>query len=88
MTGVAAPRPGGIVCPLVTPLTAEGRLDEDVLRGLIEALVPTLDGLFVLGSSGELTWLPDEIALSVSRTSPWTMSAGGSRSMSGSGTRA
>ena len=61
----AAPRPGGIVCPLVTPLTADGRLDETVLRGLIDALVPDLDGLFVLGSSGELTWLPDEISLRV-----------------------
>lgn len=67
MTRVAAPRPGGIVCPLVTPLTAEGRLDEDVLRGLIDALVPDLDGLFVLGSSGELTWLPDEISLRVAQ---------------------
>ena len=67
MTGVAARRPGGIVCPLVTPLTASGRLDEDVLRGLIDALVPDLDGLFVLGSSGELTWLPDDVALRVAR---------------------
>ena len=57
-----AARPGGIVCPLVTPLTAVGRLDEPVFRALIEALVPDLDGLFVLGSSGELTWLPDDVA--------------------------
>ena len=48
-------------------MTADGRLDEGVLRGLIDALVPTLDGLFVLGSSGELTWLPDEMALRVAR---------------------
>lgn len=67
MSRASAPRPGGIVCPLVTPMTAEGRLDEAVLRGLIDALVPTLDGLFVLGSSGELTWLPDEMALRVAR---------------------
>jgi 4-hydroxy-tetrahydrodipicolinate synthase len=38
-----------------------------VLRDLIDALVPTLDGLFVLGSSGELTWLPDEMAVRVAR---------------------
>jgi dihydrodipicolinate synthase/N-acetylneuraminate lyase len=55
-------RPGGVVCPLVTPMTDRGRLDDDVLRALIEALVPSLDGLFVLGSSGELTWLPDDVA--------------------------
>jgi 4-hydroxy-tetrahydrodipicolinate synthase len=60
-------RPGGIVCPLATPLTAEGRLDEPVLRELIDALVPDLDGLFVLGSSGELTWLPDDVAERVAR---------------------
>jgi 4-hydroxy-tetrahydrodipicolinate synthase len=63
--GVA--RPGGIVCPLVTPLTPAGGLDEPVLRSLIDALVPDLDGLFVLGSSGELTWLRDDIALRVAR---------------------
>jgi dihydrodipicolinate synthase/N-acetylneuraminate lyase len=67
MTRTAAPRPGGIVCPLATPLTVDGRLDERVLRGLIDALVPALDGLFVLGSSGELTWLPDDTAIDVAR---------------------
>lgn len=51
----------------VTPLTADGRLDENVLRGLIDALVSALDGLFVLGSSGELRWLPDETAIRVAR---------------------
>ncbi len=64
---VAVRRPGGIVCPLATPLTADGRLDEAVLRDLIDALVPDLDGLFVLGSSGELTWLPDDVAERVAR---------------------
>lgn len=67
MSGVATPRPAGIICPLVTPLTSDGRLEKTVLRGLIEALVPDLDGLFVLGSSGELTWLPDDIAVAVAR---------------------
>ncbi|HEY7968410.1 MAG TPA: dihydrodipicolinate synthase family protein [Candidatus Limnocylindrales bacterium] len=67
MSGVAAPRPAGIICPLVTPLTSDGRLEETVLRALIEALVPDLDGLFVLGSSGELTWLPDDVAVGVAR---------------------
>ncbi len=67
MSPAVAPRPTGIVCPLVTPLTADGRLNEPVLRGLIDALVPDLDGLFVLGSSGELTWLPDDVALRVAR---------------------
>jgi dihydrodipicolinate synthase/N-acetylneuraminate lyase len=65
MTSTAVRRPGGIVCPLVTPLTPDGSLDEGVLRALIDALVPRLDGLFVLGSSGELTWLRDDVALRV-----------------------
>src|SRR5258705_7512053 len=67
MTRTIARRAGGIVCPLVTPLTADGRLDEGVLRGLIDAIVPDVDGLFVLGSSGELTWLPDEMAVRVAQ---------------------
>ena len=43
----------------------DGHLNERVLRDLIDALVPDLDGLFALGTSGELTWLPDEVALRV-----------------------
>ena len=43
-------------------MTANGRLNEPVFRALIDALVPDLDGLFVLGSSGELTWLSDDVA--------------------------
>ena len=65
MTGTTAPRPGGIVAPLVTPLLPDGGLDERVLRDLVDALVPDLDGLFVLGSSGELAWLRDEVAVRV-----------------------
>lgn len=67
MTGVTAPRPGGIVVPLATPLRPDGRLNEPVLRDLVDALVPDLDGLFALGSSGELAWLPDDVALRVAR---------------------
>jgi dihydrodipicolinate synthase/N-acetylneuraminate lyase len=58
-------RPGGIVCPLATPLLPDGTLNEPVLRAHIDALVPDLDGLFVLGSSGEHPWLRDEVALHV-----------------------
>ena len=62
MTRVLAPRPGGVVSPLVTPMKPEGSLDEAVLRGLIDALAPSPDGLFVLGSSSELPWLPDALS--------------------------
>jgi 4-hydroxy-tetrahydrodipicolinate synthase len=47
---------------MATPLTADGELNEPVFRALLEALIPDLDGVFVLGSSGELTWLPDPVA--------------------------
>lgn len=67
MIDTAASRPGGIVCPLVTPMSTDGRLEESVLRDLVDALVPDLDGLFVLGSSGELVWLPDDVGLRVAR---------------------
>lgn len=59
--------PGEIVCPIVTPLTPAGVLDEGVMRQLIDALVPDLDGLFVLGSTGELAWLLDDVALRAAR---------------------
>jgi dihydrodipicolinate synthase/N-acetylneuraminate lyase len=65
VTGTTAPRPGGIVCPLATPLLSDGSVNEPVLRALIDALVPDLDGLFALGSSGELPWLREEVALRV-----------------------
>jgi 4-hydroxy-tetrahydrodipicolinate synthase len=67
MTTPSIRRPGGIVCPIATPLTPDGLLDEGVFRALIDALVPDLDGLFVLGSSGEMTLLTDETALRVAR---------------------
>ena len=38
-----------------------------MFRALIDALVPDLDGLFILGSSGELTWLPDDVAQQVAQ---------------------
>jgi 4-hydroxy-tetrahydrodipicolinate synthase len=65
VTRTTASRPGGVVVPLATPLLPDGNVNEAVLRGLVDALVPDLDGLFALGSSGEMTWLPDEVALRV-----------------------
>lgn len=57
-----ARRPEGVICPVATPLTESGSLDEDVFRAHLEALLPDLDGLFVLGSSGELARLTDATA--------------------------
>ncbi|MCZ6553017.1 MAG: dihydrodipicolinate synthase family protein [SAR324 cluster bacterium] len=52
----------GVVPPAVTPLTAGGDLDGDGLAALIEHFISAeVDGLFMLGSSGEAYVLPDEV---------------------------
>jgi dihydrodipicolinate synthase/N-acetylneuraminate lyase len=54
--------PGGIICPLASPLLDDESLDVKGLRRLIETILPDLDGIFVLGSSGEFAMLSDEEA--------------------------
>ena len=50
----------GVVPPVVTPLTAEGEVDLESLDRVVEVLVSAgVDGLFVLGSSGEVAYLTD-----------------------------
>ncbi|WP_419999573.1 dihydrodipicolinate synthase family protein [Streptomyces boninensis] len=50
----------GVVPPLCTPLTAEGEVDTESMRSLAEHLVGAgVDGLFLLGSSGETAYLSD-----------------------------
>jgi 4-hydroxy-tetrahydrodipicolinate synthase len=52
----------GVVPPLVTPLTADGSLDVASFERLIESqLAAGVDGLFVLGSSGEVGLLTDAV---------------------------
>lgn len=58
-------RPHGVVVPVVTPLEADESLNEPVLRDFLDALIPEVDGVFVLGSSGEATSLPDATAVRV-----------------------
>jgi 4-hydroxy-tetrahydrodipicolinate synthase len=53
---------GGIMPPLVTPLTEEGRLDEVGLRRLVEyVLAGGVHGVVVLGSSGETALLTPDV---------------------------
>ncbi len=54
--------PGGIVCPIVTPLTEDERLDVPALHRLLDRILPDLDGLFVLGTSGEYALLRPQVA--------------------------
>jgi len=56
---VSGIRPAGVIVPLATPLTDEERVDGPALDGLIDHLLPDVDGVFVLGSSGEFALLDD-----------------------------
>ena len=53
---------GGTICPIATPLTSDGELDRRSLIRMVGALVPDLDGVFVMGSSGEAPWLESRVA--------------------------
>ncbi|AOZ72748.1 dihydrodipicolinate synthase family protein [Boudabousia tangfeifanii] len=51
----------GIIPPVLTPLNADGSVDEAALTKLVNYLIDSgVDGLFVLGSSGEVVYLTDE----------------------------
>ena len=50
----------GIVPPVVTPLRPDGSLDADSLDRLVDHLIDAgVDGLFVLGSSGQVAYFTD-----------------------------
>jgi dihydrodipicolinate synthase/N-acetylneuraminate lyase len=54
----------GAVVPLVTPFTAQGTLDEAALDRLVDAqLAGGVDGIFVLGTTGEGAHVPREFRL-------------------------
>lgn len=51
---------GGVVPPVLTPLTAEGELDVPSLESLLSRLLSAgVDALFSLGSSGEVAFFDD-----------------------------
>ncbi len=54
--------PDGLIVPILTPLTPSGAIDESASELLIEYLLrEQVNGLFVLGSSGEGDSLPTEL---------------------------
>jgi 4-hydroxy-tetrahydrodipicolinate synthase len=56
-----SPRLGGIIPPVITPLRPDRSVDVASLARLIEWLVSAgVDGIFVLGSSGEAPFLTEE----------------------------
>lgn len=51
----------GIIVPLVTPFTAHGQVDEESLRRLTNHVVDGgVNGIFVMGTTGEFQYLPYE----------------------------
>lgn len=59
----------GVVPPLCTPMAPDGEVDTDGLRALAERQVAAgVDGLFVLGSSGEAAYLSDRMRRTALRT--------------------
>ncbi|OJX48140.1 MAG: hypothetical protein BGO78_12765 [Chloroflexi bacterium 44-23] len=54
--------PGGIISPLAIPLDSDENLDVNSLKRLIDQILPNLDGLFILGSTGEFAHLTEYVA--------------------------
>ena len=51
----------GIIVPLVTPFTANGNVDEESLRRLTNHVIDGgVNGIFVMGTTGEFQYLPHE----------------------------
>jgi 4-hydroxy-tetrahydrodipicolinate synthase len=49
----------GVVVPMVTPITSDGNLDEQAVRRVIDHLIEGgVDGVFVLGTTGEAASVP------------------------------
>lgn len=64
MTTADRPRPrlGGVICPLVTPLTEDHRLDTVALGRQIDRVQAHVDGFMLLGTTGELALLTTGLA--------------------------
>lgn len=55
-------KPGGVIVPLVTPLSRPDRLDEPALRRLVKHVAGGgVNGLFPLGTTGEFPYLSESI---------------------------
>lgn len=52
------PRHSGVIVPLVTPVTPDGRLDEPAATRLVDHLASHGCGMLVLGTTGEVASLP------------------------------
>ncbi len=70
----AVERYHGVVVPMITPVTAQGDLDEEAARRVIDHMIGGgVDGIFVLGTNGEANSVPRSarkrlVALTVEHT--------------------
>jgi 4-hydroxy-tetrahydrodipicolinate synthase len=65
----AAVRFTGVVPPVATPLNADGSIDHDSLKRLVEYLIEAgCAGLFALGSTGETAYFTDAQRVEIART--------------------
>jgi 4-hydroxy-tetrahydrodipicolinate synthase len=56
-------RPEGVICPIATPFINDAeKLDEPAFRQLIDFVLPSIDGLLVLGTTGEFALLTESTA--------------------------
>lgn len=66
----------GILPAIITPMTADGRLNEAAFREVMEYNIQAgVNGFWIAGGTGESVLLSDEIC--VSRRFPRTRTAGG-----------
>jgi dihydrodipicolinate synthase/N-acetylneuraminate lyase len=59
--------PRGVIAPIVSPISLDGRVNEPVLRTMVQRLVSEVDGVLVLGTSGEMPALLEATAFDVAR---------------------
>lgn len=59
----------GIIPPIVTPINADGSVNHQDLKALVEHLIGAgVNGIFALGSSGQVAYLSDEDRLAIVKT--------------------
>ncbi|MFC2026259.1 dihydrodipicolinate synthase family protein [Chloroflexota bacterium] len=54
-------RPGGIICPIATFLNPDETLDESAQRKHLDRIVNDIDGVLVMGTTGEFALLTEEV---------------------------
>ncbi len=53
---------GGLICPIATPIDDDEKLDVASLHRLLDLILPFMDGIFALGSSGQFALIRESVA--------------------------